>query len=71
MPVARRWRQLLADAARLRANDAGLLLDALDDLLIPTTENGELKQLLVEVRPAFAAHLAYAKKIGQNLQASR
>ncbi len=47
------------------------VLDALDDLLIPTTENGELKQLLVEVRPAFAAHLAYAKKIGQKLQASR
>ncbi|HEX2217495.1 MAG TPA: DUF4142 domain-containing protein [Gemmatimonadales bacterium] len=47
------------------------VLDALDDLLIPTTENGELKQLLVEVRPAIAAHLAYAKRIGQKLQASR
>lgn len=47
------------------------VLDALDDVLIPTTENGELKQLLVEARPAFAAHLAYAKKIGQKVQASR
>jgi putative membrane protein len=47
------------------------VLDALDDVLIPTTENGELKQLLVEVRPAFAAHLVYAKKLGQKVQATR
>jgi putative membrane protein len=46
------------------------VLDALDDVLIPTTENAELKQLLVEVRPAFAAHLAYAKRVGQKLHAS-
>ena len=39
------------------------VLDALDHLLIPTTENAELKQLLVDVRPAFAAHLEHAKKL--------
>ena len=42
----------------------------MDKVLIPTTENAELKQLLVEVRPAFAAHLAYAKEVGQKLHAS-
>jgi putative membrane protein len=47
------------------------VLDALDGVLIPTTENGELKQLLVEVRPAIAAHLAYARQVGRKLQASR
>ena len=47
------------------------VLDALDKVLIPTTDNKELKQLLVEVRPAFVAHLAYAKQIGQKLHASR
>ena len=39
------------------------VLDALDQLLIPTTENADLKQLLEEVRPAIAAHLAHAKKL--------
>ena len=47
------------------------VLDALDGVLIPTTENAELKQLLVEVRPAIAAHLAYAKQVGGKLHASR
>lgn len=47
------------------------VLDALDGLLVPTTENAELKQLLVEVRPAFVAHLAYARQVGQKLHASR
>lgn len=46
------------------------VLDALDGVLIPTTENAELKQLLVEVRPAMAAHLAYAKQVGEKLQPS-
>ena len=44
------------------------VLDALDKVLIPTTKNAELKQLLVEVRPAIAAHLAYAKQVGQKLR---
>lgn len=39
------------------------VLDALDQLLIPTTENADLKQLLTDVRPAIAAHLAHAKEI--------
>lgn len=39
------------------------VLDALDGVLIPTTENAELKQLLVEVRPAIAAHLEYARQV--------
>jgi putative membrane protein len=47
------------------------VLDALDQTLIPTTENAELKGLLTQVRPAFEAHLAYAKKIGEKVHASR
>jgi putative membrane protein len=47
------------------------VLDALDGVLVPTTQNGELKQLLVDVRPAFVAHLAYAKQVGQKLHASK
>jgi putative membrane protein len=47
------------------------VLDALDNLLIPTTSNAELKQLLVDVRPAIAAHLEHAKKIQGSLMASK
>ncbi len=47
------------------------VLDALNKTLIPTTENAELKGLLTQVLPAFEAHLAYAKKIGGTLQASK
>jgi len=47
------------------------VLDALDQTLIPTTENAELKALLTQVRPAIEAHLAYAKKIGEQMHASR
>lgn len=39
------------------------VLDALDGLLIPTTENAELKKLLSDVRPAIAAHLEHAKQL--------
>lgn len=39
------------------------VLDAIDKVLVPTTENAELKKLLVDVRPAIAAHLAHAKQI--------
>jgi putative membrane protein len=46
------------------------VLDALDQTLIPTTENAELKALLTQVRPAIEAHLAYAKKIAEKLHAS-
>jgi putative membrane protein len=47
------------------------VLDALDGLLIPTTSNAELKKLLVDVRPAFAAHLAHAKKLQSSLVAGK
>ena len=47
------------------------VLDALDSILIPTTENAELKKLLVDVRPAFAAHLELAKKIQSGLSAGK
>ena len=47
------------------------VLDALDQLLIPTTSNAELKQLLVDVRPAFAAHLEHAKKLQGTLVAAK
>lgn len=47
------------------------VLDALDGLLIPTTENGELKALLTSVRPAIAAHLAHAKEIRATFSAGR
>lgn len=39
------------------------VLDALDNVLIPTTDNAELKQLLTDVRPAFASHLDHAKRV--------
>jgi putative membrane protein len=43
------------------------VLGALDDLLIPTTENAELKGLLEVVRPAIAAHLERAREIRRSL----
>ena len=45
------------------------VLDALDGVLIPTTSNAELKQLLVDVRPAIAAHLEHAKQLSSSLVA--
>lgn len=47
------------------------VLDALDGLLIPTTENAELKKLLRDVRPAIAAHLAHAKQLQSSLLAGQ
>jgi len=47
------------------------VLDALDGLLIPTTENAELKKLLVDVRPAIATHLAHAKALQGSLADDR
>ena len=38
-------------------------IDALDKTLIPGATNGELKALLVKVRPAFVAHLEHAKRL--------
>ena len=45
------------------------VLDALDTTLVPGASNGELKALLVKVRPAFVAHLEHAKKIQGQLAA--
>lgn len=47
------------------------VLDALDTVLIPTTSNAELKQLLVSVRPAIAAHLAHAQMLEKTLVAAK
>jgi len=43
------------------------VLDALDGLLIPTTDNADLKALLQQVRPAIAAHLDHAKMLRTKL----
>lgn len=47
------------------------VLHALDDVLIPQTRNAELRQLLIEVRPAIAAHLQHAEQIAAELEADR
>ena len=47
------------------------VLNALDSLLIPTTENAQLKALLEAVRPAIAAHLAHAQELNATLQAGK
>jgi len=43
------------------------VLDAIDQVLIPSTKNAELKNLIVKVRPAIAAHLDHAKMIQSDL----
>ena len=43
------------------------VLNAIDATLVPTTENAELRQLLVNVRPAIAAHLEHARQIRATL----
>jgi len=45
------------------------VLDAIDKVLIPTTENAELKKLLEDVRPAVATHLEHAKQLHTQLAA--
>lgn len=39
------------------------VIEALDTSLIPNASNGELKTLLVQVRPAFVAHLEHARHL--------
>lgn len=39
------------------------VLDAIDKTLIPSAHNAELKELIVKVRPAIAAHLDHAKHL--------
>lgn len=43
------------------------VLEALDETLIPSTANPELRSLLEEVRPAIAAHLKHAERIRSEL----
>ena len=43
------------------------VLDALDQTLIPSAQNAELKALLEQTRPAFVAHLAHAKHVQESL----
>jgi putative membrane protein len=43
------------------------VLDAVDKTLIPGAANGELKALLVQVRPAFVAHLEHARHLQSTL----
>lgn len=43
------------------------VLDAIDKVLIPNAQNAELKDLVVKVRPAIAAHLDHAKMVQADL----
>jgi putative membrane protein len=43
------------------------VLDAIDQVLIPNAQNAELKDLIVKVRPAIAAHLDHAKMVQSDL----
>jgi len=43
------------------------VLKALDDTLIPSASNAELKGLMVKVRPAFVAHLEHARMLQARL----
>jgi len=44
------------------------VLDAVDKTLTPNAKNQELKDLLVQVRPAFVAHLEHAKQLQSSLK---
>lgn len=44
------------------------VLDAIDKTLIPSAQNAELKELIVKVRPAIAAHLEHAKMVQADLE---
>jgi putative membrane protein len=44
------------------------VLDAVDKTLVPSAKNAELKALIVEVRPAFVAHLEHAKQVQAGLK---
>lgn len=44
------------------------LLGAIDAALIPSVKNGELRDLLIAVRPAVAAHLTHAQTLAASLR---
>ncbi len=43
------------------------LLGAIDQVLIPSAQNGELKALLEQTRPAVVDHLRHAKELQSSL----
>jgi putative membrane protein len=43
------------------------VLDAIDKTLVPSAQNKELKDLIVKVRPAIAAHLDHARHLQASL----
>lgn len=47
------------------------VIGAVEKLLIPETENGELKELLKNIVPALKAHLAHAEMIQKKFNASK
>jgi putative membrane protein len=47
------------------------VIDALDKILIPSATNEELKALLMNVRPAFVAHLGHAKTLQSSMDKGR
>jgi putative membrane protein len=47
------------------------LLAALDNVLIPDARNAQMKQLLGNIRPAVAAHLAHAQQVRAGLMPGR
>ena len=47
------------------------VLDAIDKVLVPTTDNADLKKLLVDVRPAIATHLDHAKMLQASLASAK
>jgi putative membrane protein len=48
-----------------------LVLNALDNTLIPSAQNAELKQMLVDVRPAFVTHLKHAESLRNSLSGKK
>lgn len=47
------------------------VIDAVQSTLLPAIRNAELKDLVVKVAPAFAAHMAAADNLDRKLSASR
>jgi len=47
------------------------VIEVLDSTLIPSAQNAELKSMLVNVRPAFIAHLEHARSIQASLESGQ
>lgn len=47
------------------------VIDAVDNVLIPSAQNEELKQTLIDVRPAFVSHLEQARSIHADLMGEK